>query len=46
VATLIGTSGFGYEDWKGAFYPADLPGKTTSVLFDVLSVRRTGFFVF
>jgi len=25
VATLIGTSGFGYEDWKGAFYPADLP---------------------
>ena len=25
VATFIGTSGFGYEDWKGVFYPADLP---------------------
>jgi len=25
LATLIGTSGFSYDDWKGVFYPADLP---------------------
>jgi uncharacterized protein YecE (DUF72 family) len=22
---LIGTSGFSYEDWRGFFYPEDLP---------------------
>jgi uncharacterized protein YecE (DUF72 family) len=25
VAVLIGTSGWQYRDWKGAFYPAELP---------------------
>lgn len=25
MATLVGTSGFSYEDWRGALYPADLP---------------------
>lgn len=25
VGVLIGTSGFSYEDWKGVFYPPDLP---------------------
>lgn len=25
MATLIGTSGYGYDDWKGVFYPPDLP---------------------
>ncbi|MEK6302052.1 MAG: DUF72 domain-containing protein [Acidobacteriota bacterium] len=24
---LIGTSGFAYKEWKGSFYPADLPAK-------------------
>ncbi len=23
--TLIGTSGYNYKEWKGLFYPADLP---------------------
>ena len=22
---LVGTSGFSYKEWKGSFYPADLP---------------------
>src|SRR5690606_7287224 len=22
---LTGTSGFGYKEWKGSFYPSDLP---------------------
>ena len=25
--TFIGTSGFSYKEWKGAFYPSDLPAK-------------------
>lgn len=25
MATLLGTSGFSYDEWKGLFYPADLP---------------------
>lgn len=24
---LVGTSGFAYKEWKGSFYPADLPAK-------------------
>ncbi len=24
---LVGTSGFSFPEWKGTFYPADLPGK-------------------
>ncbi len=24
---LVGTSGFSYAEWKGSFYPEDLPGK-------------------
>lgn len=24
---LVGTSGFSYEDWRGVFYPADLPAR-------------------
>jgi uncharacterized protein YecE (DUF72 family) len=24
---LVGTSGFGYKEWKGSFYPDDLPAK-------------------
>jgi len=24
---LVGTSGFSYEDWRGPFYPADLPAR-------------------
>jgi len=27
VAIIIGTSGWQYDDWKGRFYPADLPKK-------------------
>ena len=23
----IGTSGFSYKEWKGSFYPADLPDR-------------------
>lgn len=26
-AILVGTSGFAYKEWKGIFYPADLPAK-------------------
>jgi len=22
---LVGTSGYNYPEWKGSFYPADLP---------------------
>jgi uncharacterized protein YecE (DUF72 family) len=24
---FVGTSGFGYKEWKGSFYPAKLPQK-------------------
>ncbi|HOX92526.1 MAG TPA: hypothetical protein PLC54_06360, partial [Spirochaetales bacterium] len=24
-STLIATSGYSYDDWKGSFYPEDLP---------------------
>ncbi|HSO76093.1 MAG TPA: DUF72 domain-containing protein, partial [Blastocatellia bacterium] len=24
---LVGTSGFAYKEWKGSFYPEDLPAK-------------------
>ena len=24
---LIGTSGYSYPDWRGTFYPKDLPAK-------------------
>src|SRR5688572_10183841 len=24
---LVGTSGFAYKEWKGSFYPSDLPAK-------------------
>ena len=24
---FVGTSGFSFQQWKGYFYPADLPGK-------------------
>jgi uncharacterized protein YecE (DUF72 family) len=27
VMILIGTSGYNYPEWKGSFYPADLPAK-------------------
>src|SRR5436189_199043 len=27
MAIWIGTSGFSYEDWRGSFYPADLPNR-------------------
>jgi uncharacterized protein YecE (DUF72 family) len=27
VRLLVGTSGYSYKEWKGSFYPADLPAK-------------------
>jgi len=27
MAWYVGTSGFGYKEWKGVFYPADLPDR-------------------
>jgi uncharacterized protein YecE (DUF72 family) len=27
VALLAGTSGYAYKEWKGSFYPDDLPAK-------------------
>ena len=25
MAVIVGTSGYSYKEWKGTFYPADLP---------------------
>jgi hypothetical protein len=32
--SLVGTSGYSYKEWKGNFYPEDLPAK------EMLSITR------
>jgi uncharacterized protein YecE (DUF72 family) len=42
---LVGTSGFSYDDWRGAFYPADLPKASMldyySRFFKIVEINAT-----
>jgi uncharacterized protein YecE (DUF72 family) len=45
VAILVGTSGFSYDDWRGPFYPPDLPAAAMlpfyAARFDALELNYT-----
>jgi uncharacterized protein YecE (DUF72 family) len=47
MPTLIGTSGYSYEEWRGAFYPADLPREDFlryySMFFPIVELDSTYF---